>query len=783
MIPAQLGRSPKLANRITTRVLQKVFPLLAGMMLLQIGLQAQDFDHYKPLQSSGTIPEELRTASSKKYARDLAQLGDSAKGRAGRARDNFLLQSNFALDDMLLSGRVIFNDPVSEYVSRVKSMILRDHPELDKKIRVYIVKSPVVNAFATNSGILLVNMGLLAHLKTEAELAFVLCHEIQHYIGKHPINSYVKAEEIKSNAKLLGLNTVDDYIAARTGYSRKLELEADDLGYELYRKSGYALSACDGVFDMLDGANSPFDDLPWEASFFEWEFMQFPAEFTKWPLEILEVNENEDDTMSTHPNIAKRRAIIADKVSAEAQDNGEAFIVGADLFLDARKRCRFEISELYLAQHAFEEAIYNSYLLLQEEPESHYLRKCIAQSIYGLCAFHNERKFWETHIDDDDLPGEIQQLLYFTESMDGEAFTVFALHEIWKTYLRYPEDEELKAIALDMLTLLFTKHYDTAGWLATELPTEKPEAITRIIADKALAIANRDSIGKKPKEEGDAEVDDDEFETDEGNQSYRKEREDKNTYMKWALTDLFQKNLFADAWNERVRAGKLSNATEAESGSYAKERKRQRLKGDHLGIDKIVMVQPIYKEVDLRSKIPVQYLASESAVQVYKATLAEMAKRNELDLTFLENRSLEEGDVEIFNDVATMQNWFNLYLNEEDVEVEMENFAYAEAKELIERYGTKYFAWNALITLTTSLTPTQKLAYIMLGVAWLPVMPFMIVKVAKPIKKTMFVTLVFDLESSELVMENYRLLKAKDKRGITRATLYDTFHQIKQASK
>lgn len=778
MIKAQICPSGDRQMQIPKAVILAFAVAILTIFSLWADVQAQDFDHFKPLQSTGSIPEELRTASSKKYARDLAQLGDSARGKAGRARDNFLLQSNFALDDLLLSGRVIFNDPVSEYVSRVKSLILRNNPELDKKIRIYIVKSPVVNAFATNSGILLVNMGLLAHLKNEAELAFILCHEIQHFVRKHPINNYVKAEEIKSNAKLLGLNTVEDYIAARTGYSRRLELEADDLGYQLYRTSGYSLSAADGVFDLLENAERPFDEIPWDDSFFEWEFMRFPAEFTKWPLEEVAREEDENDTLSTHPSIAKRRTIIAEQVKAEKEDAGEVFIVGPEVFLNVRKICRFELSELYLAQHAFEEAIYNSYLLLQEEPESHYLRKNIAQAIYGLCVFHNSRKFWNTHIDDDDVPGEIQQLLYFTESMDGEAFTIFALHEVWKTYLRYPDDEELDRFSKDLLRLLFKKHYDTAGWLETELPKTMPEPIAKVIAEKLVAIENRDSI-LIPKKEGDEELDDHELEVKEQNQRYRKERADKNEYMKWAITDLFQKNLFADAWNERVRAGKVvKNAEEDEP-----DESEMRLEGVRLGIDKIVMVQPIYKEVDLRSKIPVQYLASEASMLRYKSTIADMAQRNGISLTFLENRSLEEGDVQTFNDVATMANWFNHYLSEEDAEVEIENFSQGEVHDLIERYGTKYFAWNALITVTTRLTSAQKAAYILVGLVYLPALPFLIVKVAKPIKKTMFVTLVFDLESSEVVMENYRILKAKDKQGITKATLYDTFYQIKQDPK
>ncbi len=48
----------------------------------------------------------------------------------------------------------------------------------------------------------------------------------------------------------------------------------------------------------------------------------------------------------------------------------------------------------------------------------------------------------------------------------------------------------------------------------------------------------------------------------------------------------------------------------------------------------------------------------------------------------------------------------------------------------------------------------------------------------KPDKVTLFVTLVFDLEKSEAIWEDYRVLKAADKRPIVRSVIYDTFFQI-----
>lgn len=753
--------------------------VLLAMLLLALRVHAQDFNHYLPLQSMGPIPEELRIASSTKYARDVEELGEEAKGREGRMRNSFLLQSNFILDELLLSGRVIFNDPVSAYVTQVKDRVLRDHPDLQQAIRIYLVKSPSVNAFATNSGILLVNMGLLAHLNSEAELAFVLCHEIQHYLGKHPINSYVNAEQLKNNARLLRLSSMEDYMAARNRYARSLELEADARGLELYRKSGYTLAAIDRTFDMLDYADRPFEELPWDASFFEWEYLRFPATFTKQALDTVVIQEDKDDTLSTHPNVAKRRAAIAEKLAATDQDDGETFLVGAEQFLNARKRCRFELSELYLGYHAFEESIYNSYLLLQEEPGSHYLRKCIAQALYGLCVYRNARKFESVHIDADDMPGEIQQLLYFMESMDREAFTIVALHEVWKTYLSNPQDGELRVIAHDVLRLLSRKHDEAFDWLAHEMPQEYPAVLTQIQQEKQAHAAQRDSMQKAGGNSNNLPNGGD----NQAEEERPRMREDYNAYLKWAVTDLFADTTFAAAWAAQAQ-GKIEpmgTGPEEATKKYNDRDKKARLKGHRLGIDKLVLVQPLYKNVDLRSKIPVQYLDSELSLARYKETLEEMAHRNEVTVDFLENRALAAEDVQEFNDAAIMLLWFGDYMRSEQENVPSLNFRMEETQALMQRYGTKYFGWTGLVTVTDR--QEHVFGYVVMGTMLLPVLPLFILKAVLPVKKTFFVTMIFDLETSTLVMEDYRRVRAKDKRTITRATLYDMFYQIKHQPK
>ena len=117
--------------------------------------------------------------------------------------DQFWLGQHHAIDEILMSGKLSFGDPVSVYLNKIVDRILADDPVLRKQIRVYYYHSPGVNAFAVADGIIAIYTGLLAHVKSEAELAFVLSHEIAHYVEEHMYASYEQAVE-KSKINTIG---------------------------------------------------------------------------------------------------------------------------------------------------------------------------------------------------------------------------------------------------------------------------------------------------------------------------------------------------------------------------------------------------------------------------------------------------------------------------------------------------------------------------------------------------------------------------------------------------
>lgn len=239
-----------------------------------------DFDRFEPLTCSGEIPQSFLEWSSVKAERDRQEEAVRAEKRSEmRIREEFVLSSNFIIDEMMHSGKVLFNDPVSQYVNQIADTLLRDFPELRSQLEFYVVKSPAVNAFTCHQGIVFVNIGLIAKLENEAQLAFVLAHEIQHYKEKHTIDQYVEVKKIqKGKGDYAGLS-FDERILESSKYSKQNETDADIEGLKLFLQSDYSRSAPDGACDVLARSWRPISEAPFDPAFIELPTFRFPQSY------------------------------------------------------------------------------------------------------------------------------------------------------------------------------------------------------------------------------------------------------------------------------------------------------------------------------------------------------------------------------------------------------------------------------------------------------------------------------------------------------------------------
>src|SRR5918996_2131801 len=134
------------------------------------------------------------------------------------------------------------------------------------KFSFHVLADPrTINAFALPGGPIFITEGLLRLLKSEAELAGVIGHEIGHVIARHSSERLAKQQLTQG---LLGALVVGsgDYTAAQIGevvgsminmrYGREDELESDALGIRIMAEAGYDPRAMIGVMETLAKASS-----------------------------------------------------------------------------------------------------------------------------------------------------------------------------------------------------------------------------------------------------------------------------------------------------------------------------------------------------------------------------------------------------------------------------------------------------------------------------------------------------------------------------------------------
>jgi predicted Zn-dependent protease len=141
----------------------------------------------------------------------------------------------------------------------------RLYPELDRRIRVRVLNSPQVNAFALPNGSVYVNLGLLARADNEAQLATVLAHEGAHFVQRHgwrQRRTLKSASVFALGVALAGIPLVGDLIAVSSmyGYSRELEREADAVGSERLLRAGFSVIEGARMFAHLHAEMQALDE-------------------------------------------------------------------------------------------------------------------------------------------------------------------------------------------------------------------------------------------------------------------------------------------------------------------------------------------------------------------------------------------------------------------------------------------------------------------------------------------------------------------------------------------
>lgn len=143
------------------------------------------------------------------------------------------------------SGSLYSNKAVSDYL---KTVIDKIYPENTEKFAVKIIKSTDINAFVLNTGNIYINLGLLALAQNEAQVASVLAHEGAHFIKKHGLYKRDNLKHYASGVDFYGIKTTLGFMG---DYSQELELEADKIGFEFFKKAQYNPNEAKNMFEVF----------------------------------------------------------------------------------------------------------------------------------------------------------------------------------------------------------------------------------------------------------------------------------------------------------------------------------------------------------------------------------------------------------------------------------------------------------------------------------------------------------------------------------------------------
>lgn len=153
-----------------------------------------------------------------------------------------------AEEELRGSGRVISDPALDAYLRRI---VCRLAPDYCDELRIYVVRTPHFNATMAPNGVMQVWTGLLLRCQNEAQLAYILGHEIAHYRRRHSVQNWRNASNTADALALVQLFTSAAGVgfvgslaqlagaSAIFAYSRDQEREADELGLRMVIEAGY----------------------------------------------------------------------------------------------------------------------------------------------------------------------------------------------------------------------------------------------------------------------------------------------------------------------------------------------------------------------------------------------------------------------------------------------------------------------------------------------------------------------------------------------------------------
>ncbi|MFZ1635443.1 MAG: M48 family metalloprotease [Chitinophagales bacterium] len=771
--------------------MKHIFAAIITVVMIS-AVYSQNPHDYTRVTNQGPLPPEVYTPSTIKFQSEIANIEADLSKKAQKTQQEYYLESGFSIDEMMRSGLVLYNPEYNAYLESIADVLLEDYPDLRASVHFYVLKTPVVNAFAGAGGNIFISMGLIAMLENEAELAFVMGHEIGHIAKEHGLDFYVEAKEIdkksSNNSLLKKSSSFNESLVVKNLYSQVLETEADDYGIQSILNSRYLADtvSLNAVFDVLKYAYLPYENESFPIDFFESNNYVTSKNLKLDSIKKIagepEYLEKKEAFKSTHPSIGDRRKSVFEKIdNVPVGGSRKAYIVSEEKFMKMRNVARFELPMYYLHNHLYQDAIYVAYLGLQKDPYNIYLQKIIAKSLTGLSKFRNAKddEVYAEKARFEEYEGEQQQLYYMLWAMSDVELNVLALDYTFRIHLNNPQDPEVMPLCRSLINDLVFYHFnDEEDFLMGKTIARDSLYKLADIANPKIKVAAPSSKSKKVTRKTTVKA---------KRSTTAKIQADKNKkHLLYAYNDYWENKEFRRMWNEAVTE---RDEREAEAKEYKKAGIKYTNKGDtrnyfwgdHLGITKVVVVNPFYRRIDLRKDNAIEYVSSEEGELNYMEILKANAALLDVDLEILDPLKMSESDANSFNEMNELNDWFSEQLDFGNIN--MPGYNQNMVDSIATAMGTDYFLWTGIVSLRDKQNILGPVIYIALSPFFLPLLPYGVYELIKPEYEFFYLSLVYNVKTREAHVLKFMFLDNNDTRAILNSHTYEMLYQLSSPSK
>lgn len=709
------------------------------------------------LQSEGDLPYDFTPRFTEDF---IERAHDGVSGsRQDKEKEELMLRAEFALHEMIVSGDVLFGDPITNYLEEITDKLLSDDSRLRDEIQVYTLKSNVPNAFMTSNGRLFVTTALIAQVQNESEIAYIMAHEIAHHVHEDIARGFEKGYEDEYDKDM---NTAARRLS-KFEYSREMELEADEYAFELLVESGaYNPENAVDIFDVMLYAYLPFDELAFDHKWLLPNDVEFPP-FIINKIEDggdITAEKDADDTHSTHPNIEKRQDQFVDAVleMEDAPKGLDKNPLGEDRFNEIQRLARIDAVKQDLRYANYVRVVYNAFTMAKRDTSlTEFATQATATALQAMASYKNDDEYNDLTRRSDYNEGSIFEVYTILEELDDDDATALALAYTYRAHLQYPENKSIEMAYDNMIHQVVRFH-----------EKELKDFTAAIVADTAsVDTLSEEEYAQLSKIE-----------------KIRYDRSLEGSYGSWVgsiLTEHSADEKLAEDFKAALEEyeddmGDRDGMTEEVYREYLDESSSDddEYEDKHLNLREVIYIAP-----------EMYYIRPADGDEAFKMDKT-LEYREEMDKaaqsamrsaglrpTVLSPNEFRSGSIEEYNDYATLKAWYEERLNHVNTPAEVSS--QNEAIAIADRLEVDYLVVPLVLHSDVPAITAPQVVY---SVVLFPLLPFTILDGFTSDDKTFIVCYVMNIRTGSVVLANFRSYEGRLYSDYTKQMFYDMFYQI-----